>query len=104
MVNLEELKSLSLEPPTLTGGRLFSSSQYLHLKVIVPTEALEAYQQADVWKNFWHLQGGATTGINVPTVDSNGVNAPIYDIGGRKVMETVKGQVYIKNGKKFIAR
>lgn len=104
MVNLEELKSLSLEPPTLTGGGWFSSSQYLHLKVIVPTEALEAYQQADVWKNFWNLQGGATTGINAPTVNSNGVNAPIYDIGGRKVMETVKGQVYIKNGKKFIAR
>lgn len=100
--NLEELVSLSLEPPRIDDS--FSNNQYLNLKVIVPTEALEAYQQADVWKNFWHLQGGATTGINAPTVNSNGVNAPIYDIGGRKVMETVKGQVYIKNGKKFIAR
>jgi len=31
-------------------------------------------------------------------------NAPIYDLQGRKVVNTVKGGIYIKNGKKFIAQ
>lgn len=102
MENMDELISLSSEPPSMLGS--FSRNQYLYLKVTVPTEALAAYQQADVWKNFWNLQGGATTSINTPTVDANNNDTPIYDIGGRKVKETVKGQIYIKNGKKFIAR
>ena len=99
--NLEELVSLSSEPPHIDDT--FSNKQYIKLKVTVPTEALAAYQQADVWKIFWNLQGGAT-GINSPTVNNEDSDAPIYDISGRKITESIKGQVYIKNGKKFIAR
>ena len=29
-------------------------------------------------------------------------NAPIYDLSGRRVAKTVKGGVYIQNGKKFV--
>ena len=100
--NLEELVSLSLDPPLIDDT--FSSKQYLNVKVTVPTEALEAYRQADVWKNFWNLQGGATTGINTQTIKNGNNDTPIYDISGRIVTKTVKGQVYIKNGKKFIAQ
>lgn len=44
-----------------------------------------------------------TTGIEtlVPATD---VNAPIYDLSGRRVLSTVKGGVYIQNGKKFIVK
>ena len=31
-------------------------------------------------------------------------DAPIYDLSGRRVMQTVKGGVYIQNGKKFIVK
>jgi|GEM_PF-3201878 len=46
---------------------------------------------------------GETTGIEtlVPATD---VNAPIYDLSGRRVLSTVKGGVYIQNGKKFIVK
>ena len=45
--------------------------------------------------------GGATTGIsNAATTGS--VNAPIFDLSGRRVVKAVKGGVYIQNGKKFV--
>lgn len=29
---------------------------------------------------------------------------PVYDLSGRRVVKTVKGGLYIQNGKKFIAQ
>jgi len=40
-------------------------------------------------------------GFNIVIEDAN---APIYDLQGRKVVNTVKGGIYIKNGKKFVAQ
>ena len=31
-------------------------------------------------------------------------NAPIYDLSGRRVMNAVKGGLYIQNGRKFIVK
>ena len=36
--------------------------------------------------------------------NNNKVNAPIYDLTGRRVFNTTKGNLYIQNGSKFIAR
>lgn len=43
------------------------------------------------------------TGIN-NIRNNNKVNAPIYDLTGRRVFNTTKGNLYIQNGSKFIAR
>ena len=65
-------------------------------------------------KAYWHIPaasqtagfrfGGNTTAIE--SVLNNGVdaNAPIYDLSGRRVMNAVKGGIYIQNGKKFIVK
>ena len=45
--------------------------------------------------------GDNTTSIGNATVVAN-ENAPIYDLSGRRVAKTVKGGVYIQNGKKFV--
>ena len=45
---------------------------------------------------------GETTAIE--TVETENANAPIYDLSGRRVLSTVKGGVYIQNGKKFIVK
>lgn len=50
------------------------------------------------------LFNGATTGIDAIKAALNDVNAPIYDLSGRKVANAIKGGVYIKNGKKFIVK
>ena len=46
--------------------------------------------------------GGNTTGVNTVVLGENGVNAPVFDLSGRRVVAPVKGGVYIQNGKKFI--
>lgn len=50
------------------------------------------------------LFNGTATGIEAIEAALNDVNAPIYDLSGRKVANAVKGGVYIKNGKKFIVK
>ncbi len=48
--------------------------------------------------------GGQPTGITVPTDFAPAKsNAPVYDLSGRRVTNTVKGHLYIQNGRKFIA-
>lgn len=46
--------------------------------------------------------GGNITGVNTVVLGENGVNAPVFDLSGRRVVTPVKGGVYIQNGKKFI--
>lgn len=45
--------------------------------------------------------GGVATGIE-NAVAEKANNAPIYDLSGRRVMNAVKGGIYIQNGKKFV--
>lgn len=46
---------------------------------------------------------GTTTGIQNAVVSEQS-NAPIYDLSGRRVQNTMKGGFYIQGGKKFIAQ
>ena len=46
--------------------------------------------------------GGESTAIE--TVEKVDVNAPIYDLSGRRVVNMTNGGVYIQNGKKFIVK
>ena len=48
-------------------------------------------------------QGGNATGINGVETGVKS-EAPIYDLSGRRVVKTVKGGLYIQNGRKFIAQ
>jgi hypothetical protein len=42
------------------------------------------------------------TGINGVVTEK--ADAPIYDLSGRRVLNTMKGGIYIQNGKKFIVK
>ncbi|MGM9693534.1 MAG: hypothetical protein ACI3YC_00810 [Alloprevotella sp.] len=48
--------------------------------------------------------GGTSTAILDVVNGTIESNAPVFDLSGRRVMKTVKGSLYIQNGKKFIAR
>ena len=104
---LTELYSLNPTPPSVSSGN-FSNKDYLDLKVYVPQEALEAYQNADVWKNFWNLQALEPTAISA-TEANYGVgidtNAVAYDLNGRRVKgwQSTPG-IYIINGKKVMVK
>lgn len=48
--------------------------------------------------------GGTTTGITNAIKNEVTSNAPIYDLSGRRVFTTVKGNIYLQQGRKFIAQ
>ena len=44
---------------------------------------------------------------SIESVNTNNAtmsNAPVFDLTGRRVMKMVKGNLYIQNGRKFIAQ
>lgn len=47
---------------------------------------------------------GMVTNINTAISAHGADNAPIYDLSGRRVQRTVKGSLYIKGGRKFMAQ
>lgn len=64
----------------------------MNLHIRVPYEALEAYQQADVWKNFWNLEGfDPNEGNNVKAEFVEKRIVGRYDLNGRRVSEDYNG-------------
>lgn len=51
-----------------------------------------------------NFNGTVSSIESVNTNNATMSNAPIYDLTGRRVMKMVKGNLYIQNGKKFIAQ
>lgn len=47
---------------------------------------------------------GMVTNINTAISAQSADSAPIYDLSGRRVQRTVKGSLYIKGGRKFMAQ
>lgn len=94
---LTTLYSLSTTPPKIGS---FENNHYMTLNVFVPQEALEAYQNDDIWKNFWNLQGFDATGIE--NVKAKG-NAVYHDLRGIQ-FDAPKRGLNIINGKKVIIK
>jgi len=105
--NITTIYILNPTPPSLSVEYYynvpFTKNQYMTLNVYVPQGSLEAYQNADVWKNFWNLQEGAPTGIdNVKNITPN-VNNHYYDLRGNRLSAPKRG-LNIINGKKVIVK
>ena len=101
-----------LTPPTLTGvsGYLFTSKPTIH----VYASALDAYKNAD-WERFGTLVGDLTdemvdgiedlVGDEPEDINASGNHQnPTFDMLGQRVTELKPGSIYIRGGKKFMAR
>ena len=72
-------------------------------KVLAANKAYVDYTAPTGVKGFRLDFGDDVTGVeDVEAVEN--VNAPIYDLSGRRVLNTVRGGIYIQNGKKFIVK
>lgn len=108
-VNLSEVNSMNVNVPKCKGAAVFDSNVYLNAELYVPQEALSAYQEADVWKNFLSISGkqfgGAELIYNDLTVAVNGldliVNAQegvavnVYNVAGQCVYSGANHQVQL---------
>jgi hypothetical protein len=52
--------------------------------------------------NAFQFVVGEMTAIETVAVEK--ADTPIYDLSGRRVLNTAKGGIYIQNGKKFIVK
>ncbi len=105
---LETIVCYGTEPPTLPDC---SNKQYMNVVVKVPQDALEKYQQAENWKNFWNLQGfdPSEAGVDeIPSANVEKVETGRYDLNGQRVGEDYRGIVIVRysdgSTRKLIAR
>ena len=92
---LTEMTALGIVPPT--AGDFVFEAVSREIPVYVPASALAAYQTADTWSEFIHLQAIGTTGLQTPTLPENiiinggqlhnpqGLYVSLYDMQGRLV-------------------
>lgn len=77
--HIDSLISHNLTPPSIPKA---SNSGYLNIEVRVPAEALEAYKQAPVWKNFWNIKAiEDESGVSDIECDDNDY-FQVYDTNG----------------------
>ena len=77
---------------------------YATAVVYVPAGAKAAYEAAAHWSNFSNiveLEAGEGTGIDSVAAEDESV---VHDLQGRRVDNVAKGNIYIKNGKKYILK
>lgn len=90
----EKIISKCLEPPIIPCD--VSNIQFINAEVEVPIQALEKYQQAPVWKNFWNLKGvEGLVGIEESKVDAS-MEIGRYDLTGKVVSEDYRGIVIVR--------
>ena len=107
--SITQISSEAVVPPTC-GLNVFANINKSNCKLIVPKNSLDAYKQADQWKDFLLIEG-STTGITNTVYNNSGL-ADVYTIDGTKRLSKAstdeinalpKG-VYIVNGKKIIIK
>ena len=107
--SITQISSEAVVPPTC-GLNVFANINKSNCKLIVPKNSLDAYKQADQWKDFLLIEG-STTGITNTVYNNSGL-ADVYTIDGTKRLSKAstdeinalpKG-VYIINGKKIIIK
>ena len=107
--SVTQISSEAVVPPTCESG-VFTDINKSKCKLIVPKNSLDAYKQADQWKDFLLIEG-STTGITNTVYNKAGLT-DVYTIDGTKRLSKAstdeinalpKG-VYIVNGKKIIIK
>jgi len=109
-INITQISSEAVEPPTC-GINALNGVNKSKCKLIVPKNSLDAYKQADQWKDFLLIEGSTTLGITNTVYNNSGL-ADVYTIDGTKRLSEAstdeinalpKG-MYIVNGKKIIIK
>ena len=107
--SITQISSEAVVPPTCESN-VFDDINKSKCKLIVPKNSLDAYKQADQWKDFLLIEG-ITTGITNTVYNNSGL-ADVYTIDGTKRLSKAstdeinalpKG-MYIVNGKKIIIK
>jgi len=107
-----EIYCENITPPYISNK--FTTQQYISNVVYVPQEALEAYKQADGWKNFWDIRAyNPESGVEDVSIENVSAEVfRVYNLAGILVKETadkadicnLPSGIYIINGRKVAIR
>ena len=87
---LTNILSLSETPPSV-GDKNFTQTQYTDITLYVPVGALETYQAADTWKNFWDIQEEGATEAPEDEVKKCATPAIAYNNNGFYITSETEG-------------
>lgn len=92
------------KPPYGPFGVPLGSNAMITYPLYIPKGTLEKYVNTLGWENFGNVTEieEFPAGLNDVVVDSETEDQTIYDLMGRKVLNPISGQLYIKGGQKFI--
>ena len=106
-VDLSTVISLIENPSAIQGKtsllRTFSLNTFNNATLYVPKDAKNEYETTSGWRDFANIVEGTPTGITSVTSDKETLNAPIYDLNGRRLTEPQKG-INIIGGKKVVVK
>lgn len=93
--DLATITCYATTPPTHVA---FIQSQYTDIIVKVPNSALEAYKNAEGWRNFWNIEGFEYSGIDEVINDNTSKpnETGRYNLNGQAVSEDYKGVVIVR--------
>ena len=103
--NLTDFYCHAETPPKTDGGDFYGA--YIEYATLhVPASAIEAYRSTYPWSSFGTIVAIESTGLEEIdngklTIDNS---SPLYNLQGQQVSHPVKGQIYIKAGKKVVVR
>lgn len=92
---LKSLRSKALTPPTV-GMMAFDEIKYDLCTLYVAQSAIEAYKNAEEWKNFLNIQADMS-GVSTVSVDDL-TDVRYFTLDGREIAEPSKGMVVIATG------
>ena len=99
--DIPEVVSLIKSPFDIPND-VFTKNTYYNATLYVPTGTSELYRSCSGWNNFIYIVEGSPSEIQNITLDKN-INAPIYDLNGKKLKEPSKG-IYIVGRKKVVVK
>lgn len=108
---LGTLINLSLTNAEKSTYRVFGKNSNNEVGFFTPSGTLD---EVKANRGYFKVATGGALRLNfedsvvsgIDAIDANQAlhNAPIFDLSGRRVMNTVKGGLYIQNGRKFIVK
>lgn len=77
---------------------LFPNTTYINVPLYVPKGTVDAYKQAEGWKNFFDIKenDGTVDKINAVKAQKDKGVSSYYDLSGQKVNKDAKGIIIIK--------
>lgn len=99
----DDLTEIYLRSTTPQISEGFNDGTYMHATLFVPKGTKTAYENADIWKNFWTIEEYEDNTTNISNIRINPKSGTPYTLNGIKANSSHRG-ITIINGKKYISK